>query len=139
MRSNQKCSCRNGNHDAKTCRFKTEKCHKCNKVGHNSRACWGTSGGRFNTRPSTHGNSRGGSTGRSNSQGWGHSGKANYVDNQEECDMDEESLYTVYSTVDASIPMKVNVMVNKQQIPFVVDTGANVSIIPESITRRSSQ
>ncbi len=53
--------------------------------------------------------------------------------------MDEESLYTVYSTVDASIPMKVNVMVNKQQIPFVVDTGANVSIIPESITRRSSQ
>ncbi len=63
--SNQKCSRCNSNHDAKTCRFKNEKCHNCNKVGHISRACWGASGGRFNTRPSPHGNSRGGSTGRS--------------------------------------------------------------------------
>ncbi len=58
------------------------------------------------------------------------------MDNQEECDVDEESLYTVYSTVDASIPVKVNVMVNKQQIPFVVDTHANVSIIPEGLCTR---
>ena len=111
--SRQACGrCGRKNHDAGSCRFKTATCHKCGKVGHLASVCRSRPAGR---RPTD------------------HDRKTQWVattDTDHPAGQQEEHLFTVKDR--SSPPYKVELSVNGQPLSMEVDTGAAVSIAPES-------
>ena len=117
QRSAQKCHRCTGDHDSKTCRYKDDKCHVCGKQGHISRACWNAN---KSSKPRSKQPSQPRRKGRFKK-------KTHFVEE----DGDEDSLYSVYATgVSPNSPIKVQLEINGKKVDFLVDTGANVSIIP---------
>ena len=125
--------CGRGNHDSGSCRFRTATCHKCGKVGHiapvcRSKAATGnpsrppprtTQWLEATTEPAPHPQS-----------------DAPVVDDvTDPCDPETEPAYESLFVVrnrSSSPPYRVELRVNDQPLRMEVDTGAAVSLAPES-------
>ena len=113
-RDNNKCYRCNGEHDPKTCGFKTLQCFNCKKFGHAKRAC------RNNSKPVNQQNTH-------------------YIRDQGQQKQDTavtvSNLYSVFSEGNGG-EILVNPNVNGVEIPFVVDTAAALSIVPFDVYLR---
>ena len=101
--------CGRGNHDKNDCKFKSATCHKCGKIGHIAPACRSKVSGRRSKFPAK---------------------KTKWVSSTPDEDSSEEPLYVIKSK--SSPPYRVELEVNNHQITMEVDTGAAVSLAPES-------
>ena len=99
----KKCWRCGGHHDEKECKFKNEKCYKCDKRGHISAVCKSKSGGKSGK------------------------GAAHCVEDDSE---DEHGMFTVYA-VETDNAVHVDVELDGHKVNMQVDTGATVSIISE--------
>ena len=102
--------CGRGNHNASECRFKTATCHKCAKVGHIAPTC---RSGQKKPQPAK--NTR-------------------WVDSTQPClstPCGEEPLFVVRDR--SSPPYRVQLEVLGKSLTMEVDTGAAVSLAPESV------
>lgn len=97
------CHCGRSNHPEHECRFKTATCHKCGKVGHIKPIC---------TSPKPTSN------------------RTHYVDTGSV--LEEEPIFVVRDRGKSSQPYQVELAINGQPLHMEVDTGAAVSLAPES-------
>ena len=104
--------CGRGNHDQNDCKFKSAKCHKCGKVGHIAPVCRSKASGRRHSGPTK-------------KTKWVSTTPA--VSNE---DSSEENLYVIQSK--SSPPYRVELQVSGHKLDMEVDTGAAVSLAPES-------
>ena len=112
--------CGNPGHLATACRFKDKVCRKCKKRGHLARVC------RSMPPPS----SQGSQSRRPTSQ------PVRQVDEESEDDSDDsmQHVYTLEQERDARLPpIKVHMELDHCSVPMEVDTGASVSIMPETL------
>ena len=101
--------CGRGNHDKNDCKFKSATCHKCGKVGHIAPVCRTKGSGRRFKRPAKN---------------------TKWVTATPDADAPEEHLYVINSK--SSPPYRVELQVNNHPIAMEVDTGAAVTLVPES-------
>ena len=104
--------CGRGNHDKKNCKFKSATCHKCGKVGHIAPVC-------RSKQPGKH------LQGQARKTKWVSSAEPDQTS-----DSQEESLFVVQNK--SSPPYKAELQVNGEPLTMEVDTGAAVSLAPES-------
>ena len=104
--------CGRGNHDKKDCKFKSATCHKCGKVGHIAPVC-------RSKQPGKH------PRGSAKKTKWVSSTEADQTS-----DSPEESLFVIHNK--SSPPYKAELQVNGKSLSMEVDTGAAVSLAPES-------
>ncbi len=115
----------NGNHDPDACFHKTKKCNACSKIGHLARAC--------RTKPPSGQRDKKGDRNHKK-------GKSYMVEETTDEVPAEESevLWAIYATLDDVSESEYRAVVslegNSQE--FIIDTGANVSVIGESLYRR---
>ena len=104
--------CGRGNHDQKDCKFKSATCHKCGKIGHIAPVCRSKQSGKHPK---------------------GQAKKTKWVSSTEPdqtSDSQEESLFVVQNK--SSPPYNAELQVNGPPLTMEVDTGAAVSLAPES-------
>ena len=104
--------CGRGNHDQKDCKFKSATCHKCGKIGHIAPVC-------RSKQPGKH------PKGQAKKTKWVSS-----TEPDQTSDSQEESLFVVQNK--SSPSYKAELEVNGQPLTMEVDTGAAVSLAPES-------
>ena len=104
--------CGRGNHDQKDCKFRSATCHKCGKIGHIAPVC-------RSKQPGKH------PKGQAKKTKWVSS-----TEPDQTSDSQEESLFVVQNK--SSPPYKAELEVNGQPLTMEVDTGAAVSLAPES-------
>ncbi len=115
--------CGRGNHSKHECKFRNATCHKCGKVGHIVPVC----------RSKTSGKSPKASTRRAK---WLTTADSADSDSASDCPPDQatdeepQPLFVVSDK--ASPPYKVKLEVNGHPLEMEVDTGAAVSLAPES-------
>ena len=111
--------CGRSNHDEQACRFRQATCHNCGKVGHIAPACRSrkTSKRSIKRKPAD---------------------TAHWVELEtselETSEPEEMAVYTVGEK--ATNPIKVDVLINGRSFPMELDTGAAVTIIPDT-TRKA--
>ena len=94
------------------------KCHRCKKRGHLARVCW--------SKPTTSPLSQGTQFKRPTSQPVRQVG--------EESNDSVQPIYTLEQGQDSLLPpIKVHVELDRCSVPMEVDTGASVSIMPETL------
>jgi len=103
--------CGRGNHVSSECRFKSAKCHKCGKIGHIAPVCRSKRTQKPPKKPP-------------------HS--TNYMTVQSEDNEPSEPIFVVGSSSRSSHPYVVTLQVNGCPLAMEVDTGAAVSLAPES-------
>jgi len=103
--------CGRGNHVSSECRFKSAKCHKCGKIGHIAPVCRSKRTQKPPKKPP-------------------HS--TNYTTVQSEDNEPNEPIFVVGSSSLSSHPYVVTLQVNGCPLAMEVDTGAAVSLAPES-------
>ena len=103
--------CGQGNHNSSECKFKGAKCHKCGKVGHITSVCRSKPG-----------------KGRPKHAQW-------LASIEQDCSRDSPAEETLFAVRDkSSCPSyEVELRVNGHPLIMEVDTGADVSIAPESV------
>ena len=114
--------CGHPGHLATTCRFKDQVCHRCKKRGHLARVC--------RSKPKTSPPSQGTQYKRPTSQ------PVRQVGEESEDDSDDsmQPIYTLEQGRDSRLPpIKVHVELDRCSVPMEVDTGASVSIMPETL------
>ena len=101
--------CGRGNHDQNDCKFKSATCHKCEKIGHIAPVCHSKVSGRRPQVPAK---------------------KTKWVSSTPNKESSELLLYVIKSK--SPPPYRVELQVNNHPIIMEVDTGAAVSLAPES-------
>lgn len=117
--------CGHPGHLATTCRFKDQVCHRCKKRGHLARVC--------RSKPKTFPPTQGTQSKRPTSQ------PVRQVGEESEDDSDDSlrPIYTLEQERDTRLPpIKVQVVLDHCSVPMEVDTGASVSIMPETLYRQ---
>ena len=117
--------CGHPGHLATTCRFKDQVCHRCKKRGHLARVC--------RSKPKTFPRTQGTQSKRPTSQ------PVRQVGEESEDDSDDSlrPIYTLEQERDTRLPpIKVQVILDHCSVPMEVDTGASVSIMPETLYRQ---
>ena len=104
--------CGRGNHDKRDCKFKTATCHKCGKVGHIAPVCRSKPSGKPPRGPFR-------------KTRW-----LSTTDLDRSPDNREEALFVIRDR--SSHPYQVELQVNGHPLTMEVDTGAAVSLAPES-------
>ena len=111
--------CKGKNHSASDCYFKDSKCHKCNKTGHIQKACrasW----------PAQEKKGAQNKRGQKITTGYVHAEGA------------EVDMFPVMNADDAGRqPFSVDFEIDAVHVLMEIDTGAAVSIIPETVYERS--
>ncbi|KAL6460959.1 hypothetical protein MHYP_G00309250 [Metynnis hypsauchen] len=117
--------CGGGSHIAAKCRFKTEKCRKCNKVGHIQRAC-------LSVKNKNHSNNR--DTVKKTRQNFTKHSEVRAVDQHLNSDDDIGlgSLDIYQVKVDRKQPIWLTPEVNGKMVKMELDTGSAVSVISQS-------
>ncbi len=120
----QRCyRCGKTDHEGRACRFKQAKCHKCGKTGHIAPVC------------------RSGAKGQGNHKGPHHKAKKTHHIEGVHTETEEsfKSELPIFASTVKHAPTKairVAVQVAGRTLYMEVDTGAAVSLIPESVYRR---
>ena len=111
--------CGRGNHNGQECKFRNAECHKCGKVGHIAPVC--------KTKSAGHGKSQS----RSNNKWLATTEQPAVEQPHTASNNQEEPLYVVRDR--SSQPYMVELQVNGQPLTMEVDTGAAMSLAPESV------
>ena len=121
----QPCSrCGRGNHDPSTCRFKNATCHHCGKTGHIAPVCRSKAAGKPRKGPTKRANWL---SSTPSSPDTASQPKENTSGQTEGT---PQPLFVVQNN--ASSPYSVQLQVNGHPLQMEVDTGAAVSLAPES-------
>ena len=113
--------CGSNAHGGNDCTHRNTTCHKCGKVGHLARVCRSGGRGRRGNQP------RG--RGRGQIQSWVDR------DNYQEDPVVVEDLWEVLTTAPQVKPYKATLLLNWTPVTMEIDTGAAVTLIPESRLR----
>ena len=105
--------CAKPGHSPAKCRFQTAKCHKCQKIGHIMRACTAQRPTKA-VRQVTH--------------------EEALQDDDIGIQNAEYSLFNLNST--SNQPFQVIVIVDNQQVPMEIDTGAAISLVSEETYKK---
>ena len=116
--------CGRGNHAAGECKFRNATCHKCGKVGHIAPVC------RSKPQSTNSGNTHKGPTRQTK---WlATTDSTDTTTEPNHSPTTPEPLLVVHNTSSSTPPYKVELKVNGQPLLMEVDTGASVSLVPES-------
>ena len=118
-----------GKHDHTKCRFKTEKCHQCGKIGHIAKVC------RSAKKVSSEKRLKQGKNFR------GKKGRDSEMNKVEQQQSDEELAYNLFSfkDKDRTPPYREKMTVNGIDINMEIDTGASFSVINEKTLQEISR
>ena len=100
-----------GNHQASQCRFRHERCYKCQREGHIAKACRGKDKASVKVHHAT------------------EMGEPESAESEDE-------VYTLNCEVKSVQPLMTMVKINGHDVPMEVDTGAGVTIINEDTWRK---
>jgi predicted aspartyl protease len=117
-----------GKHDHSKCRFKTETCHKCGKMGHIAKVCRSSK-----TISSEKGRQKPGKNFRKKK------GRGPEMNKVEQTESDEELEYNLFSLKDKTPPYSENLNVNGMDVNMEIDTGASFSVINEKTFQEISR
>ncbi|XP_060761945.1 uncharacterized protein K02A2.6-like [Neoarius graeffei] len=110
--STQQCYRCGGKHTASTCKFKTEKCHSCSKMGHIARAC------RNRNKPMT----------------------TQYVEQEDMANESENELFgilSVYTATDGNRGIDIQMHIEDSPVQMQLDSGAAVTLVSEKVYQQA--
>ena len=113
--------CGKSNHTAQQCRFKTVKCHGCGKLGHIVKVCRSTTSKKA----------------RSTAGVMVTEVQHLQTEEAEETGESSEEYSLFHVRSEPETQLKVGIVIDKQPVEMVVDTGASLSIISENTFRKN--
>ena len=127
--------CGKVNHSSSACRFKHAHCHCCGKRGHIATICRSRSKSQqstFASKPGRYVPSRQTAQPHGN-----HHAKANYLDVESDQTQEEEELhlFTLSGNSRRPKPIQFELLFDGEPVKMELDTGAEVSLIPEVMYR----